>query len=210
MTDDKKSTGLRKGLTAYGDAEFSLFLRTAFIKAMGYSDDALARPIVGIANTYSGYNACHQTVPSLVEAVRRGVQQAGGPAVDFPTISLHESFAYPTSMLYRNLMAMDTEEMLGAQPMDAVVLIGGCDKTVPAQLMAAASAKVPALVVVTGPMMTGSHRGNVWAPAPTAGASGAGTGAARSTPKRSRRSVAGWRQPRAPAWSWARPAPWPA
>ncbi len=159
MTDDKKPSGLRKGLTAYGDAEFSLFLRKAFIKAMGYSDDALARPIVGIANTYSGYNACHQTVPLLVEAVRRGVQQAGGLAVDFPTISLHESFAYPTSMLYRNLMAMDTEEMLGAQPMDAAVLIGGCDKTVPAQLMAAASANVPALAVVTGPMMTGSHKG---------------------------------------------------
>ncbi|MCH6588213.1 MAG: dihydroxy-acid dehydratase [Proteobacteria bacterium] len=159
MTDKNDPSGLRKGLTAYGDAAFSLFLRKAFIKAMGYSDDALDRPIVGIANTYSGYNACHQTVPLLVEAVRRGVQQAGGLAVDFPTISLHESFAYPTSMLYRNLMAMDTEEMLGAQPMDAVVLIGGCDKTVPAQLMAAASAKVPALVVVTGPMMTGSHRG---------------------------------------------------
>ena len=159
MTGDKKPSGLRKGLTAYGDAEFSLFLRKAFIKAMGYSDDALARPIVGIANTYSGYNACHQTVPLLVEAVRRGVQQAGGLAVDFPTISLHESFAYPTSMLYRNLMAMDTEEMLGAQPMDAAVLIGGCDKTVPAQLMAAASANVPALAVVTGPMMTGSHKG---------------------------------------------------
>ena len=159
MTDENDPSGLRKGLTAYGDAEFSLFLRKAFIKAMGYSDDALERPIVGIANTYSGYNACHQTVPLLVEAVRRGVQQAGGLAVDFPTISLHESFAYPTSMLYRNLMAMDTEEMLDAQPMDAVVLIGGCDKTVPAQLMAAASANVPALVVVTGPMMTGSHRG---------------------------------------------------
>ena len=156
---DKKPRGLRKGPTAYGDADFSLFLRKAFIKAMGYSDDALERPIVGIANTYSGYNACHQTVPLLVEAVRRGVQQAGGLALDFPTISLHESFAYPTSMLYRNLMAMDTEEMLGAQPMDAVVLIGGCDKTVPAQLMAAASANVPAVVVVTGPMMTGSHRG---------------------------------------------------
>jgi dihydroxy-acid dehydratase len=156
---DQTRGGLRAGLTAYGDTEFSLFLRRAFIKAMGYSDDALARPIVGIANTYSGYNACHQTVPQLVEAVRRGVQLSGGLAVDFPTISLHESFAFPTSMLYRNLMAMDTEEMLGAHPMDAVVLIGGCDKTVPAQLMAAASANIPAIAVVTGPMMTGSHRG---------------------------------------------------
>ncbi len=156
---DQTRGGLSAGLTAYGDTEFSLFLRRAFIKAMGYSDDALARPIVGIANTTSGYNACHQTVPQLVEAVRRGVQLSGGLAVDFPTISLHESFAHPTSMLYRNLMAMDTEEMLGAHPMDAVVLIGGCDKTVPAQLMAAASANLPAISLVTGPMMTGSHRG---------------------------------------------------
>lgn len=164
MTDNdnpakRPASGLRRSLTSYGDARFSLFLRKAFIKAMGYSEDALERPIVGIANTYSGYNACHQTVPLLVEAVRRGVNLAGGLAVDFPTISLHESFAHPTSMLYRNLMAMDSEEMLGAQPMDAVVLIGGCDKTVPAQLMAAASADIPAVQVVTGPMMTGSHRG---------------------------------------------------
>ena len=152
-------SGLRTNLTSYGDEAFSLFLRKAFIKAMGYSDDALDRPIVGIANTASGFNACHQTVPLLIEAVKRGVMQAGGLAIDFPTISLHESFAHPTSMLYRNLMAMDTEEMLTAQPMDAAVLIGGCDKTVPAQLMAAASANIPAIVEVVGPMITGSHRG---------------------------------------------------
>ena len=154
-----ETRGLRKNLTSYGDDAFSLFLRKAFIKAMGYSDDALDRPIVGITNTFSGYNACHQTVPQLIDAVKRGVLLSGGLPVDFPTISLHESFANPTSMLYRNLMAMDTEEMLTAQPMDAVVLIGGCDKTVPAQLMAAASANIPAVAVVTGPMMTGSHRG---------------------------------------------------
>jgi dihydroxy-acid dehydratase len=154
-----KNTGMRKGLTSYGDEGFALFLRKAFIKAMGYSDDALDRPIVGIANTYSGFNPCHRTAPDLVEAIRRGVAMAGGLAVEFPTVSLHESFAYPTSMLYRNLMAMDTEEMLGALPMDAAVMIGGCDKTVPAQLMAAASANVPSLIVVTGPMMTGDYHG---------------------------------------------------
>ncbi len=152
-------TGMRRGLTRYGDEGFSLYLRKAFIKAMGYSEDALERPIVGITNTYSGYNACHRTVPDLVDAVRRGVMLAGGIAIDFPTISLHESFAYPTSMFLRNLMAIDVEEMVRAQPMDAVVLIGGCDKTVPALLMGAASARVPAIVVVTGPMSTGSHRG---------------------------------------------------
>lgn len=151
--------GMRKGLTSYGDERFSLFLRKAFIKAMGYSDDALERPIIGITNTFSAYNACHRTVPELIDAVKRGVMLAGGLPVEFPTISLHESFAHPTSMFLRNLMAMDVEEMIRAQPMDAVVLIGGCDKTVPALLMGAASASVPAILLVTGPMLTGSHRG---------------------------------------------------
>ena len=159
MTDGATRRGMRKGLTRYGDEEFSLFLRKAFIKAMGYSDDALSRPVVGIADTGSDYNACHASVPRLVEAVKRGVMFAGGLPMAFPTISLHESFAHPTSMFLRNLMAMDTEEMVRAQPMDAVVLIGGCDKTIPAQLMAAASADVPALVLPTGPMMTGHYRG---------------------------------------------------
>jgi dihydroxy-acid dehydratase len=152
-------SGMRKGLTAYGDEGFSLFLRKAFIKAMGYTDDALDRPIIGITNTFSGFNACHRTVPELIEAVKRGVMLAGGLPVEFPTITLHESFAYPTSMYLRNLMAMDTEEMIRAQPCDAVVLIGGCDKTVPALLMGAASANVPAIMLVTGPMITGDYHG---------------------------------------------------
>ncbi|MDH5204146.1 MAG: dihydroxy-acid dehydratase [Hylemonella sp.] len=155
----KPAAGLRKGLTQYGDSEFSLFLRKAFIKGAGYTDDALDRPIVGIANTDSGFNPCHGNAKQLIEAVKRGVMLAGGLPVEFPTISLHESFAFPTSMYLRNLMAMDTEEMLRALPMDAVVLLGGCDKTVPAQLMAAASANVPAIQLVTGSMLTGSHRG---------------------------------------------------
>ncbi|MDP2706805.1 MAG: dihydroxy-acid dehydratase, partial [Burkholderiales bacterium] len=155
----KAKRGMRRGLTAYGDEEFSLFLRKAFIKAMGYSDDALERPIVGITNTFSGYNACHRTVPELIEAVKRGIMLAGGLPVEFPTITLHEAFAYPTSMFLRNLMAIDTEEMIRAQPMDACVLIGGCDKTVPAQLMAAASGDLPAIQLVGGPMSTSRHRG---------------------------------------------------
>ncbi|MDN5514092.1 MAG: dihydroxy-acid dehydratase [Pseudomonas sp.] len=151
--------GIRKGLTNYGDAEFSLFLRKAFIKGAGYSDDALSRPIVGITNTGSGFNPCHGNAPQLIEAVKRGVMLAGGLPVDFPTISIHESFAHPNSMFLRNLMSMDTEEMIRALPIDAVVLIGGCDKTVPAQLMGAASAQVPAIQLVSGSMLTGSHRG---------------------------------------------------
>jgi dihydroxy-acid dehydratase len=159
MSDPKQPSGMRQGLAQYGDAAFSLFMRKAFIKAMGYSDDALERPIVGITNTFSGYNACHRTVPELVEAIKRGVMLAGGLPVEFPTISVHESFSHPTSMFLRNLMSMDVEEMVRAQPMDAVVLIGGCDKTVPALLMGAASAGKPAILEVTGPMMTGHFRG---------------------------------------------------
>jgi dihydroxy-acid dehydratase len=151
--------GMRKNLTSYGDEGFSVFLRKAFVKAMGYSENAVERPIVGITDTFSGFNACHRNVPELIEAAKRGVMLAGGLPVPFPTISIHESFAYPTSMFLRNLMAIDTEEMLRAQPLDSVILIGGCDKTVPAQLMAAASAGVPAIQLVTGPMIAGSHRG---------------------------------------------------
>ena len=157
--DDKKDKGLEKGLTSYGDRGFSLFLRKAFIKGAGYTDDALSRPVVGIVNTASSYNPCHGNAPQLLEAVKRGVMLAGGLPVDFPTISIHESFAHPTSMYLRNLMSMDTEEMIRAQPMDAVVLIGGCDKTVPAQLMGAASANIPCVQLVTGSMLTGSHDG---------------------------------------------------
>src|ERR1700686_4705090 len=153
--------GLRKGLTSYGDAGFSLFLRRAFIKGMGYSDDALERPIVGITNTYSDYNPCHGNVPDLVEAVKRGVMLACAMPMVFPTISIHESFAHPTSMSLQNRRGGERGEMIRAQPMDAVVLIGGCDKTIPAQIMAAASVDLPAIVLPVGPMVTGNYRGEV-------------------------------------------------
>ena len=156
---DSGTPGMTKGLTHYGDPGFSLFLRKAFIKGAGFTDSALARPVVGITNTGSAYNPCHGNAPQLIEAVKRGVMLAGGLPMDFPTISIHESFSQPTSMFLRNLMSMDTEELLRAQPMDAVVLIGGCDKTVPAQLMGAASAGLPAVQLITGSMLTGSHRG---------------------------------------------------
>ncbi|KAL3442632.1 dihydroxy-acid/6-phosphogluconate dehydratase [Aspergillus insuetus] len=153
------TSGLRQGLTSYGDAHFSLFLRKVFVKALGYSEDALSRPIIGIINTYSGFNPCHGNVPQLIEAAKRGIHLSGGLAVEFPTISVAESFSHPTSMFLRNLMSMDTEEMIRAQPLDACVMIGGCDKTVPAQLMGGISANKPILPLITGPMMPGSHRG---------------------------------------------------
>ena len=151
--------GMRRGLTSYGDTGFSLFLRKAFIKGAGYSDSTLDRPVIGIANTASGFNNCHRHFPELLEAVKRGVLAAGALPVEFPTVSLGEVFLSPTSLKFRNLMSIDTEEMIGAQPMDAVVLMGGCDKTVPAQLMGAVSAARPAIMLVAGPMMTGRHKG---------------------------------------------------
>jgi dihydroxy-acid dehydratase len=151
--------GLARGLTNYGDPAFSLYLRRSFAKSMGYSSEMLARPVVGIADSRSGFNNCHRHFPELIEAVKRGVIAAGGLPVEFPTTSLGEVFLSPTSMMFRNLMSMDVEEMVRAQPMDSVVLVGGCDKTVPAQLMGAASADVPAVQLLAGPMMPTSYRG---------------------------------------------------
>ncbi|MFL6672711.1 MAG: dihydroxy-acid dehydratase [Massilia sp.] len=156
---EEQQHGFGRGLTNYGDRGFALYLRRSFAKSMGYSTEALKKPIVGIASSPSGFNNCHRAMPELVEAVKRGVLAAGALPIDFPTISLGEVYLSPTSMMFRNLMSMDVEEMIRAQPMDAVVMIGGCDKTVPAQLMGAASTDLPAVQLVTGPMMTGRHKG---------------------------------------------------
>jgi dihydroxy-acid dehydratase len=151
--------GLTGGLTNYGDPDFALYLRRSFARSIGYSTDMLARPVIGIADTYSGFNNCHRHFPELIDAVKRGVLTMGGLPLTFPTISLGEVFLSPTSLMFRNLMAMDTEEMIRAQPMDAVVLVGGCDKTVPAQLMGAISAGRPAIGLVAGPMLTARWHG---------------------------------------------------
>src|SRR5262249_48719228 len=151
--------GLRSRLTQYGDEEFALFLRRGFLKSAGYTDDALDRPIVGVLSTASDFNPCHATAGRLAEAVARGVRLAGALPFVFPTISLHEAFWFPTSMLLRNLRAMDVEEMVRALPLDAVVLIGGCDKTIPAELMGAVSADMPAIVLPVGAMLAGRHEG---------------------------------------------------
>src|SRR6058998_3964616 len=156
MTDP---VGLGRGLTNYGDPDFALYLRRSFARSMGYSLELLQKPVIGIADTRSGFNNCHRHFPELIEAVKRGVLAAGGLPLVFPTISLGEVFLNPTSLMFRNLMAMDTEEMIRAQPMDAVVLVGGCDKTVPAQLMGAVSADVPAVQLLAGPMMPTSFHG---------------------------------------------------
>lgn len=159
MTRKKAGHGLDRGLTQYGDRDFARYLRRSFAKSMGYSDEMLDRPVVGICYTPSGFNNCHRHFPEMLEAVKRGVFTEGALPLPFPVVSLGEVFLSPTSFKYRNLMAMDVEEMVRAQPMDAVVLMGGCDKTVPAELMGAISADIPAVMLTAGPMMTGRYRG---------------------------------------------------
>jgi dihydroxy-acid dehydratase len=151
--------GLGTRVTDYGDRDFALYLRKSFAKSMGYSDAMLARPIVGIADTSSDLNNCHRTVPELITAVKRGALASGALPMAFPTVSLCEPFVSPSTMHLRNLMALDTEAMLNAHPLDAAVLVGGCDKTVPAQLMAAASSGLPAVLLVTGPMLAQKFEG---------------------------------------------------
>ena len=157
--EKKGKIGLANNLTHYGDPDFSVFLRKSFAASMGYSKDMLNRKIVGIAYTGSGFNNCHRHFPELLDAVKRGVIANGALPLEFPTISLGEVFLNPTSLKFRNLMALDTEEMIKSQPMDAVVLMGGCDKTIPAQIMGAISANIPSIQLIGGPMMTSKFKG---------------------------------------------------
>ena len=158
MTDHPPH-GIARNAPGYGDPDFAAYLRRSFYKSMGYSQAMLDKPVIGIVDTGSAFNNCHRTAPELIEAVKRGVLAAGGLPMPFPTVSLCEPSLFPTSMHYRNLAALDTEAMLTAQPMDAAVLIGGCDKTVPAQLMGAASSDIPSVQLVTGPMLASPYQG---------------------------------------------------
>jgi len=148
-----------RSASRYGDPDLAGFITRSFAKSMGFSDEDLRRPVIGIAQTWSEFNNCHHHFRELAEAVKRGVWQEGGLPLEFPTISLGEVFLSPTSMLFRNLQAIDTEEMIRAQPIDGVVLLASCDKTIPAQLMGAASADVPAIMVTGGPTLSGRWEG---------------------------------------------------
>jgi dihydroxy-acid dehydratase len=143
----------------YGDPGFSRYIRRAVLAGAGYDADDLSRPLIGITDLTSDYNPCHALMPRLIDAVKRGVLEAGGVPFVFPTMSLGELLVSPTTMLYRNFLAMETEELVRARPMDAVVMLGGCDKTIPAQLMAAASLEVPAILETIGPALPGAWRG---------------------------------------------------
>jgi dihydroxy-acid dehydratase len=208
MTTTPSAQGFARGLTNYGDPAFSAYLRRSFASSMGYSRTLLDRPIVGICYAAGGFNNCHRLVPELIEAVSRGVLAAGALPIAFPTISLGEVYLAPTSLKFRNLMSMDVEEMIRAQPMDAVVLIGGCDKTVPAQLMGAASAGVPAVQLVTGPMSTARHRGERLGACTDCRRFWGRYRAGEIDEERSRRLSNDFQRRRGRAPSWARPARW--
>lgn len=145
----------------FGAGHVAGFTHRAFTKSMGFDDDDMGRPLIGICNTYSELNNCNSHLNQLADAVKRGIWQVGGFPLEFPTISLGEIYLSPTSMLYRNLAAMDTEEMIRAQPLDGVVLLVNCDKTVPAAVMGAASADIPTMVLSGGPALNGHFRGEM-------------------------------------------------
>ena len=144
----------------FGGQDLAGFIHRASLHAEGISRAALAgRPVIGICNSWSELVNCNLHFRSLAEAVQARRAAAGGLPLEFPTISLGENLMKPTAMLFRNLMAMDVEECIRAYPLDAVVLLGGCDKTVPAQLMGAASADVPAIMITGGPSQPAWFRG---------------------------------------------------
>jgi len=145
--------------TSYGDEGFSEFIKMAFRRHLGHDESDYEKPVIGICNTFSEVNRCHNHVQPMVAAIKEGITLAGGTPLEFPTISLGEMFTSPTTMLYRNLAAMDTEEMIAAQPIDGTVMISGCDKMAPAQLMGAASADKPAVLFSGGPMNNGEYKG---------------------------------------------------
>src|SRR5437870_13196483 len=144
----------------FGGDDLAGFIHRASIHAEGISRSALTgRPVIGICSSWSELVNCNLHFRALAESVKRGVLLAGGLPLEFPTISLGENLMKPSAMLFRNLMAMDVEECIRAYPLDGVVLLCGCDKTTPAQLMGAASADVPAIMVPGGPMLGGMWRG---------------------------------------------------
>jgi dihydroxy-acid dehydratase len=143
-----------------GSKEYYNFSRRAWLRSEGFSHEIFqGKPVIGICNSWSELNNCNLQLRSVADAVKRGVWAAGGVALEFPTISLGEMFMRPSAMMFRNLMAMDVEESIRANPLDGVVLLCGCDKTTPAQLMGAASADIPAIMVPAGPMLAGKWRG---------------------------------------------------
>ncbi len=144
----------------FGKRDRDGFIHRSWMRAEGFAPDVFdGRPVIGICNSWSELTSCNVHLRRVAESVKRGVWEAGGWPLEFPTISLGETYMRPTTMLFRNLMSMDVEESIRANPIDGVVLLSGCDKTTPAQLMGAASVDLPAIMVTGGPMLNGKYRG---------------------------------------------------
>src|SRR6201986_4609186 len=162
MTDKKKSPETLRSARWFAPDDLRSFGHRSRLMQMGYApEDWVGRPVVGIVNTWSDINPCHSHFKQRVEDVKRGVLRAGGLPIELPALSLAEAFVRPTTMLYRNLLAMETEELLRSHPVDAAVLIGGCDKTTPGLLMGAFSMGLPCIYVPAGPMLRGNYQGRV-------------------------------------------------
>lgn len=157
---DSTSKPKRRSQGSYGGSNKDSFIHRSWMKSQGLPDDAFdGRPIIGICNTWSELTPCNAHFRDIAESVKRGVWESGGVPLEFPVMSLGETQMRPTAMLFRNLLSMDVEESIRGNPIDGVVLLGGCDKTTPGQLMGAASVGLPALVISSGPMLNGKHRG---------------------------------------------------
>ena len=157
---DKKPPDRRRSQHSYGKKDRDGFIHRSWMKAQGLPEDVFdGRPVIGICNTWSELTPCNSHLRELADYVKRGVWESGGLPLEFPVTSLGETQMRPTAMLFRNLLSMDVEESIRANPIDGVVLLGGCDKTSPGQLMGAVSVDLPTLVVSSGPMLNGKFRG---------------------------------------------------
>ena len=157
---NNKQKKIRRSQASYGKSDKDGFIHRSWMKAQGFPNDVFdGRPVIGICNTWSELTPCNSHLRELAEFVKRGVWESGGLPLEFPVTSLGETQMRPTAMLFRNLLSMDVEESIRGNPIDGVVLLGGCDKTSPGQLMGAASVDLPTVIVSSGPMLNGNFRG---------------------------------------------------
>ena len=201
MTHSRKTPDTLRSAKWFAPDDLRSFGHRSRIMQMGYAPaDWEGRPVIAILNTWSDINPCHAHFKQRVEDVKRGVLQAGGFPIELPAISLSENFVKPTTMLYRNMLAMEAEELLRSHPVDGVVLMGGCDKTTPGLIMGAISAGYPAIYLPAGPMLRGNWKGKVLGSGSDAWKFWASAAPATSTTSSGTRSRAASPARSAPAW----------
>ena len=199
MTNRKRPEDLRSHRWL-GVSDLRSFGHRSRLRQVGYdTTDWAGRPVIGIINTWSDINPCHTHLRQRAEEVKRGVLQAGGFPIELPAMSLAEVMVKPTTMLYRNFLAMETEELLRSHPIDGAVLLGGCDKTTPGLIMGAISMGMPTIYVPAGPMLRGNWAGKRSAPARTCGNTGTRSAPATSPKPSGTRSRTASRARSAPA-----------